>query len=647
MMVFESIAQAQGGQLLVKVVLSAILVAFFLFLRRKETEGSMGEYALLGLFLAIRDIAFAFFPIPDLFRASDLFLFAALLYIRAAPFGARWSLWAPAAAAASAGVVLALNAALGFLPSPASESLRTVAWLPALAAALMPLSRREHADTPGRELCLRSWIPLAAGSAAYLAAGAALGPGDFVFQSLVVPLFYGAILSIAFVFVDIERGQLVSAIEYYEESIDSLYELLLSAGSAMKAEFSLQDVLDKMLRSFVERTGAEGGVLALADEFEDSISIRALHGDYPPPFKLPESLPRERERVAAFVRRARFKLGEGVLGEAARSGKTSFLPRGGDSLPVNGEEEWIRPGGLIVAPLMVEKRIIGAVSVAKAVPGSFSERDFERCKLLADFGSIAVANSFTFLEAAERSDIEREATIAADVQRTVAPKKLPELPRLDLGVYSSPARGVCSDYFDVIRTGPERAVLAVGDVAGKGVAASLVMVMIQSILRLITASAKDAATLLQWVNRGLSGRVDLDHFATLGLIIADASSGTLDFANAGHQPLIVYRADADAIETVEAKSVPIGVERTSAFPSKRIALRPGDALVMYTDGIIEAMNEQGKQYGRRNLGNAIQRGHALSAQAMAESVRDDLAAFAGRSRQHDDQTVLVMKVASR
>lgn len=647
-MVFESISQAlTNGQLPVKIAMASVLVASFLFLRRKETEGAMGGYALLGLFLVVRDVAFALFPVPDLFRSSDSLIFAGLLYLRAAPFGARWSLWAPAAAALSAAAILGCNAFLDFLPPSSSEALRAVSFFPVAAAALIPLSRREHADTTGRELCLRSWIPLAVGSVGYLVAGAAFGPESGVFQGAAAPLFYGVILSIAFFFIDIEQRDLISAVEYYEESIDSLYELLLSAGSAMKAEFSLQDVLDKMLRSFVARAGADGGILALADEFDDAVSIRALHGDYPPPFKLPESLPRDRERVAAFVRRARFKLGEGVLGEAARSGQHCFLPQGGDSLPDNGEEEWLQPGALIVAPLVVEKRIIGVVSVAKAAPGSFSERDFERCKLLADFGSIAVANSFTFLEAAERSDIEREAAIAADVQRTIVPKKLPEVPRLEFGVFSSPARGVCSDYYDIIRTKPGTAIVAVGDVAGKGVAASLVMVMIQAILRLITASAKDASTLLQWVNRGLSGRVDLDHYATLGLIIADAATGTLDFANAGHQPLIVYRADADAIETVEAKSVPIGVERTSAFPAKRLAMRPGDILVMYTDGIIEAMNEQGKQYGRRNLGNAIQRSHALAAQTIAESVRDDLAAFAGRSRQHDDQTILVMKAMSR
>ena len=266
----------------------------------------------------------------------------------------------------------------------------------------------------------------------------------------------------------------------------------------------------------------------------------------------------------------------------------------------------------------------------KAPDGIFSERDFDRCKLLANFGSIAVANSFTFLEAAERSDIEREAAIAENVQKTMLPKKLPVLRGLGFGAFSSPARGVCSDYYDVIQTRADKAVLVIGDVAGKGVgAASLVMVMLRSILHLITNSTKDAATLLQWMNRGISGMVDMDHFATVSLVDADASSGSLELANAGHQPVVIYRAHADAIETVEVKSVPIGVERTTVYAAKRLALGAGDVLVMYTDGIIEAMNAQGKRSGRKNLGNIVQETTRFLHRISPTRIRAELLEFTG------------------
>jgi phosphoserine phosphatase RsbU/P len=642
--VLESIVRACSGPLLVKLALAAALAAFFLYLRRRETEGMMLGLSFLVAFLAFRDLAFAAFPEASVFTASDMIAAAALAYILIRPFGVGGIAWAAIAADAAAALLLLLGA-FGAATGIPEAALQAAAALPLAAAAIIPASRAGEADTPARTLSAKSCLPVAGGSAVYIAVGAIFGREGLAFQSLAVPLFYGLLFAMALLFVDIVQRQLAEAVEYYEESVDSLYDLLLAAGSAVRTEFSLQDVLDNTIRAIVERAGADGGILLLADEFEESVSVRAAFGSFPPPFKLPETLPRTRDRVESFVRHARFRLGEGLLGEISKTGKHLFVAQNGPGspLPDNGEDEWLKVGALIAAPLIVRDSIIGAVAVVRAGTGSFSERDFDRCKLLANFASIAVANSFSFLEAAERSDIEREAAIAENVQRTLLPKDLPVVPGFAFGAFTSPARGVCSDYYDAIQTRADKVLLAVGEVAGKGVAASLVLVMVRSILNLITASTKDAATLLQWVNRGITGKVDTDHFATLGLAALDASTGEIEFANAGQQPAIVYRADADAVQAVEIKSVPIGVERATAFESRRFRLGPGDILALYTDGIVEAVNAQGKQFGRKNLGASIRECRDLEPDRIVERVRSDVLDFAGQTRQHDDQTLLIVK----
>jgi sigma-B regulation protein RsbU (phosphoserine phosphatase) len=644
--VWSSFVQASNGPLLAKAAIAAALVAVFLAMRRKEPEGTLGGYAIIAAILLLRDLLYAFFPLADAYRASDLLILSLLFHLRTAPFAKGAALWGPLALNAAAFGLLLAKAVFGFAPNLSPELLRQAAFVSLAVGTLIPVFERARLVSRNRELSNKSTLPMGVGTALYLIGGAALGIENSYFQGLVAPLFYCLFFLPAFLFTDIAQNQLEAAVEHYEDSIDSLFDLLQATGSAFKAEFSMQEVLDSMLRSIVERSGADGGILLLVDEFEDTVSVRSSLGLYPPPFKLPENLPRDRERIEAFVRHARFKLGEGLLGEVAKSGAALFIQAPDSRLPDNGDEEWLRQGGHMATPLSVGDRTIGVVSVAKGRGQSFAERDFDRCKLLASFGSIAVANSFTFLEAAERSDIEREAAIAENVQRTLTPKRLPDLGRISFGAFTGPARGVCSDYYDVIQTRPDRAIVVVGDVAGKGVAASLVMVMIRSILHLITSSTKDAATLVQWVNRGVSGKVDLDHYATLGLVAVDSSDGSLEFANAGHQPIILYRAASDAIETVDIKSVPIGVEKTTPYSSKRLSLGPGDILVMYTDGIVETMNPHGKQYGRKNLGNAVQRGRSLSAKELAETIRVDILDFAGQSRQHDDQTVLVMKANS-
>ena len=476
-------------------------------------------------------------------------------------------------------------------------------------------------------------------------AGGLLGAASPVFQALVVPLFYGFFIWLGSAYTEIVEGQLIKAVDYYEESVDSLYALLLPSEESASGAVAMQESLENMVNVIAERTGATGSAILLVEEFEEVLSVRALQGVFAPPFKLPDSLPRTEEKVVSYLRHAHFKLGEGLLGEVTGTGKPLFIADAllDSRVPRNGEEEWLAVASLIACPLLVRDRIIGVLALERSKGGAFTESDFDRAKLLSSFGSIAIANIFSFLEAAEKSDIEREASLAEGIQKTLLPKKLPPMGEFTFGASTRAARGVCSDYYDVIQTKSDRAVIAVGDVAGKGVAAGIVMVMISSILHLITNSTKDTATLMTWVNRGITGQVDLDHFATLGLVTVDFSTGLLEFSNASHQPLLIYRRDSDAVETVDLKSIPIGVERSTGYTSKGIRLHSGDVLLMHTDGIIEAMNEQGKQFGRKNLANALFRCRDLPAKDMAEAILGEVHDFSGKTRQHDDETVLVMK----
>jgi sigma-B regulation protein RsbU (phosphoserine phosphatase) len=641
----DSFVQALNGPLLAKAGFALLIVGFFSFLRRKDTEGAMALFVAAGAFLFARDLLYAFLPSPELFRASDLLVFCALLFLANRPFGLGPIFWAALAIAGAAFALLLGKAFLGLLPSLDAAFLTAASFAPIAAAAIVPLLRVADADTASRRMAVKSAFPLAIASTLHVAATVVFGPEGFVAQGVTAPILYACLVAMGLFYVDFVQAQLAGAVEYYEESVESLYAVLLAAGAAMKPGFTLQEVLDSTIAAIVDETGAEGGLILLVDEFEDSVSVRALRGSYPPPFKLPENLPRTADRVEAFLRHARFKLGEGIFGEAAKGGKQVFVPRAGPEspLPDNGDEDYLRSGGLIVLPLIVRDRIIGAISIAKAGAGSFIERDFDRSKLLADFASIAVANTFSYLEAAERSDIEREASIAEEVQASLKPAKLPDLKGYSFGAHSSPAHGVCSDYFDIIQPKPDRLLLAVGDVAGKGVAASLVMVMIRSILHLITASTKDAATLLQWINRGLRGKVDLDHYATLGLVDVDAETGELEYASAGQQYPIVYRAASGETEVVELKGLPIGVERAASYATRRFSMAPGDVLVLYTDGIVETMNSLGKQFGAKNLALSLERNHDAHPRDIAAAIKADLDDFSGRSRQHDDQTILVMK----
>jgi len=178
--VWDSIFKALSGPLLAKIALVVVLIAGFLFLRRKDTEGTMVGYAVLAIFLGLRDVAFAFFPNVALFNASDIALFGVLLYLGQKPFRLGWAFWSPLSLAIIAELLLILEAFHIGLPIP-PDFLRLIAFAPVIAVVALPLALRSEADTTARTLALRAWLPLAAASALYLGAGALLGTSEPIF----------------------------------------------------------------------------------------------------------------------------------------------------------------------------------------------------------------------------------------------------------------------------------------------------------------------------------------------------------------------------------------------------------------------------------------------------------------------------------
>ena len=644
----ESVLLTLNGPQVAKFIVAAILLLAFAFWQRKEAEGVMRGYIIVALFALLRDSVFVFFPDPNLYIATDLVLVALLALAFVLPVKGGATLYNAVALSVFSGL-LAFGLPLLGIDTPPRFVFLLAGLAPVLVILLYRRGQAVQGEGQAKRLVRLVRYPLAAGSLVYLVAEAVLGPENFWFQAFGVTGYYGIIALVGFIFIDILRAELVSAVEYYEDSVDSLFELFTATGSVIKAGFSLQEVLDGLINVAVEKTRADGGIVLLAEELEEVVAVRAMQGRFPPPFKLPDSLPKDEERVVTHLRHARFRLGEGIFGQVAMEGGALFVPDtdADPTIAKNGDDEWLRLRSLMIAPLVWKDETIGLVAVARIGEEPFSERDFDRLKLLGSFGAISVSDAFTFLEAAERSDIDREAAIAEEIQRTVVPRKLPEVPGLSLAVFMSPAHGVCSDYYDLIRMRGDRALVVFGDVAGKGVSAGLVMVMVRSILHLIVNTTKDAATLLSWVNRGLCGKVDMDHFSTLGLVLIDGGTGELEYANAAHQPLLIYRKETGTVETVDIKSIPIGVERTTEYVSRSLRVKEGDVLLMYSDGVVEAMDEQGRQYGRKNLGAALLRSKDLAAKEIVETIRAEVERHSAKARRHDDQTVLVMKANNR
>jgi phosphoserine phosphatase RsbU/P len=424
-------------------------------------------------------------------------------------------------------------------------------------------------------------------------------------------------------------------------------EFISHVSGVLSQEVNLTRLLDFINETLIAHTRSDGGVVFLADDFEDIITSKAFSGKFPPPYKLPQDIPHKPVRVETNFRYAQFNLGETVFGEVAASGKPMLIPDGtkNNHVFINGPEDFLKPGSYIIVPLRVNDRVVGVAGVARLPENTpFADEEFRIATILAAYAGAAINNVYSVQEILERADLEREASIATQIQKTLQPKRLPELPEVGFGSFFTSTKGVCGDYYDIILARRDRVAVIIADVAGKGIQSSMVMIMLRSILHLVTNTTKTAGTILDWVNKGITGKIDMDHYATVALVNYNPAEHTLEYASAGHQPMLLWHAKTREIETVRQKTDPIGVERSSVYSDLTLTVNTGDIIILYTDGLIETLNKDGHQYGLENLSKVIVDNHSMTAKELATEVKHHIQAFTGTASVHDDQTLLVMKI---
>ena len=431
------------------------------------------------------------------------------------------------------------------------------------------------------------------------------------------------------------------------EYIRQIFNFLQTIGSAMKERSEIERVLDLSVKSIVENTSASSGAVFLIDEYDDVLTLKARHGYFPPPFPVPRAVRNKKGGVEKYLESAKIKLGETIFGEVAQSGESRYIRSVAEDsrMEQNTRRDELSMSSIIVIPFIVLQRVFGVLGLVKRDEGDFfSENDFDRAKLFADYVSLILENLFTYIELLEKQEIEREVGIAADIQTKLLPKLLPKIKNAGVSAYSIPARGVSGDYYDIIPLREGKFAMVICDVAGKGVPASLVMVMIRTIIHLIASSSRSTAQIVSWINKGIAGKIDIDRFATLSFFTFDPATGALQYSNAAHHPAMIYRAAARSVEQLDTDGLPIGIEREARYSQRETRLANGDIIMMYTDGVVEAMDSRGRQYEDERLKSIFVDNASLGAEDLLKVIRTDIDVFVGNAKQHDDQTLMLMKM---
>ena len=252
------------------------------------------------------------------------------------------------------------------------------------------------------------------------------------------------------------------------------------------------------------------------------------------------------------------------------------------------------------------------------------------------------------LEIADRVVMKRDLEIARDIQSWLLPAEPPKVPGLNIAFATRPANTVAGDYYDVFPrqgTTPERFLLAVADVAGKSIPAALLMATFQASLKTLSSTSCSLPELIAGMNRyACSNSQGGLRFTTAFIAEFDPANRVLSYINAGHNSPILRRS-AGTIERLQAGGVPLGIQPDANYAAGEVTLASGDWLVIFTDGIVEAVNQFNEEYGESRLLAVVNAGTTISPDALLQRVIADVNAFVGPTPQHDDITCMVIKVA--
>jgi len=303
---------------------------------------------------------------------------------------------------------------------------------------------------------------------------------------------------------------------------------------------------------------------------------------------------------------------------------------------------------VMAVPLQTRDAVIGLLYVDLTNPARFfTHDDLSLLTVMANIAAIRIEHAHLIeVEAAERIH-SRELSQAADIQRGLLPRTAPEVAGLDLAGYNLPCRTVGGDYFDYLPYGDGKLALLVGDVAGKGMPAALLMASLQAHAQALTENGGDVRNVVAKLNKAVTSRSPGNRFVTFFLAVFDPSDSTLTYTNAGHNPPMLIRADG-SIERLQEGGMVLGIFAGACFEQKTTRFDPGDILVLYSDGVVEACPANTEdEFGEERLGRIVGANGALDLQRIIERVMEDLRAWCGDGSYADDVTIMLARRRAR
>lgn len=298
----------------------------------------------------------------------------------------------------------------------------------------------------------------------------------------------------------------------------------------------------------------------------------------------------------------------------------------------------------LVVPMQIKNETKGLIILGKRKNNlQYTRSDIEFVSSVGSLAIISIENARLFKETLEKQRLEKDLEIARNIQRNLLPKKIPQFSNVELAAYNLSARMVGGDYYDIVKLDSDKVLIAVADVSGKGVPAALLMANLQAFLKSICKQKLPLADATNLMNDLVAENTTLGSFITFFWGIVDNAKNEFTYVNAGHNPpLHVYNGK---INKLKKGGMILGVLPTTIpYISETIKLNSGDTIVMFTDGITEAMNIKNEEFSDEYLENIVLKEAENSPEQILDAIKRAVYEYTIDAEQSDDITCLVLKV---
>ena len=432
---------------------------------------------------------------------------------------------------------------------------------------------------------------------------------------------------------------------------ETVISFLHKIGDRITTSIDLQGSLEIITNFIVEYTHAEAGAIFLLNEEDQTLRAKVVLGLFPPLHKTTGYIFTKRKYLTERIMRDRIHIGEGIIGDVAKTGKSQLIRDAQEDPRIpEASSDFMPLESIMVSPLKIQDKVLGVLAVVNKRDGHiFSDQDMSLLESLSQQAAVTVDIVKLYEQLANQQRIEQELSLARDFQGLLLPKSCPRIKGLDIAAFSESALEVGGDYFDFIWIDEDHLGLVIGDVSGKGIPGALVMAMVRSILRAESRNNISPAAVLRVVNEYIRQDTKSNVFITMTYAIIDIPKRTVRFARAGHEPLITFFVDNPEPELYTPEGIALGLVEEDIFKvtgEKEINLATGDLIVLYTDGVVEAMNDSSEEYGQERFLDMIKKTRNGKAQEVIEAVMKDIRQFTQSIPQHDDITLIAFKVLS-